>query len=182
MALWQRSREDNPVVRCELIGHADAWWQYTSITFADHLADEGVRPSIGSVADAYDNALMERVIGLYKTECIRTTFFNTGRYRRIGDVEYSTVATRIGAAENLGRFTRWFEAETASLQHAYYDVFPASFTRESRRRRRMIFPDDVVGMSSTKRTRRGRLYAARCWPAKARSSSAVTLLSATGTT
>ena len=30
------------------------------------------RPSIGSVGDAYDNALMECVIGLHKTECIRT--------------------------------------------------------------------------------------------------------------
>ena len=64
--------------------------QYTSITFTDHLADEGIRPSIGSVADAYDNALMECVIGLYKTECIRTTVFHTGPYRTIGDVEYAT--------------------------------------------------------------------------------------------
>lgn len=54
MALWQRGREGHPVVRGELIGHADAGSQYTSITFTDHLADEGIRPSIGSVADAYD--------------------------------------------------------------------------------------------------------------------------------
>ncbi len=42
------------------------------------------------MADAYDNALMECVIGLYKTECIRTTVFHTGPYRTIGDVEYAT--------------------------------------------------------------------------------------------
>ncbi len=90
MALWQRGREGHPVVPGELIGHADAGSQYTSITFTDHLADEGIRPSIGSVADAYDNALMECVIGLYKTECIRTTVFHAGPYRRIGDVEYAT--------------------------------------------------------------------------------------------
>ena len=70
MALWQREREGHPVVRGELIGHADAGSQYTSIAFTDHLADEGIRPSIGSVADAYDNALMECVIGLFKTECV----------------------------------------------------------------------------------------------------------------
>jgi transposase InsO family protein len=64
--------------------------QYTSITFTDHLADEGIRPSIGSVADAYDNALMECVIGLFKTECIRTTIFHVGPCRTIGDVEYAT--------------------------------------------------------------------------------------------
>ena len=44
MALWQRGREGHPVVRGELIGHADAGSQYTSITFTDHLADEGIRP------------------------------------------------------------------------------------------------------------------------------------------
>ncbi len=37
-----------------------------------------VRPSIGSVGDAYDNALMETINGLYKTECIRTTVFHDG--------------------------------------------------------------------------------------------------------
>jgi putative transposase len=82
MALWQRNREGHPLVHGQLIGHADAGSQYTSITFTEHLAEEGIRPSIGSVADAYDNALMECVIGLFKTECIRTTVFHadpTGR-------------------------------------------------------------------------------------------------------
>ena len=33
---------------------------------------------------------MECVIGLYKTECIRTTVFHAGPYRTIADVEYAT--------------------------------------------------------------------------------------------
>ena len=33
---------------------------------------------------------MECVIGLYKTECIRTTIFHPGPYRHIADVEYAT--------------------------------------------------------------------------------------------
>jgi transposase InsO family protein len=45
--------------------------QYTSLHFTEHLALEGIAPSIGSVGDAYDNALMESIIGLHKTECIR---------------------------------------------------------------------------------------------------------------
>ncbi|AXN50149.1 hypothetical protein MMRN_29310 [Mycobacterium marinum] len=49
-----------------------------------------VRPPIGSVGDAYDNALMECVIGLYKTECICTTVFHDGPYRIIAEVEYAT--------------------------------------------------------------------------------------------
>ena len=90
MALWQRHRDGHPIVAGELIGHADAGSQYTSIRFTEHLDLEGVRPSIGSVGDAYDNALMECVIGLYKTECIRTTVFHADPYRTIVDVEFAT--------------------------------------------------------------------------------------------
>jgi transposase InsO family protein len=64
--------------------------QYTSIRFTEHLDLEGIRPSIGSVGDAYDNALMESVVGLFKTECIRTTVFHAGAYRGLPDVEWAT--------------------------------------------------------------------------------------------
>ena len=90
MATWQRQREGHPLEPGQLIGHADAGSQYTSVKFTDHLDLAGIRPSIGSVGDAYDNALMETVIGLYKTECIRTTVFQPGPYRQIADVEWAT--------------------------------------------------------------------------------------------
>lgn len=90
MASWQRQREGHPPVRDQLICHSDAGSQYTAIRFAEHLDLEGIRPSIGSVGDAYDNALMESVIGLFKTECIRTTVFQAGPYRTVSDVEYAT--------------------------------------------------------------------------------------------
>lgn len=45
--------------------------QYTSIAFTERLAEAGVDASVGSVGDAYDNALAETVIGLFKTELIR---------------------------------------------------------------------------------------------------------------
>ena len=64
--------------------------QYTSIRFTEHLAIEGIAPSIGTVGDALDNGLMASVIGLYKTECIRTTIFHDGPYKTIADVEYAT--------------------------------------------------------------------------------------------
>lgn len=89
MAIWQRDRDGHPIVPGELIGHADAGSQYASIKFTEHLDLEGVRPSIGSVGDAYDNALMESVIGLYRTECIRTTVFHAGPYRTSVDVEFA---------------------------------------------------------------------------------------------
>ena len=90
MAIWQRDRDGHPIERDALIGHADAGSQYTSISFTEHLDLEGIRPSIGTVADAYDNALMECVIGLFKTECIRTTVFHAGPYRNATDVEWAT--------------------------------------------------------------------------------------------
>ena len=90
MATWQRQREGHPIEPGELVGHSDAGSQYTSITFTEHLELEGIRPSIGTVADAYDNSLMETVIGLFKTECVRTTVFHAGPYQHLSDVEWAT--------------------------------------------------------------------------------------------
>ncbi|MFE6849153.1 integrase core domain-containing protein, partial [Streptomyces sp. NPDC057686] len=53
---------------------------------------QGIRPSIGSVGDAYDNAVMEAINGLYKSECIRTKVFHEGPWRTVSDVEYATAA------------------------------------------------------------------------------------------
>lgn len=90
MALWERDREGRPAVAGELIHHSDAGSQYTSILLTEHLALEEILPSIGSVGDAYDNALMETINGLYKAECIRTTVFHEGPYKTIADVEFAT--------------------------------------------------------------------------------------------
>ncbi len=54
-----------------LITHADAGSQFTSVRFTERLEEIGARPSIGTVADSYDNALAETTNGLYKTECVR---------------------------------------------------------------------------------------------------------------
>lgn len=51
---------------------------------------EGISPSIGSVGDAYDNALAETINGLFKTECLRTTIFHSGPFKTIADIEYAT--------------------------------------------------------------------------------------------
>jgi putative transposase len=90
MALWQAGRDGHRAERGQLICHSDAGSQYTSIRFSEHLELEGLRPSIGSVGDGYDNALMETVIGLFKTECIRTTVFHPGPYKTLADVEFAT--------------------------------------------------------------------------------------------
>lgn len=45
--------------------------QYTSFRLAEHLDSVRIAASTGSVGDAYDNALMESTIGLFKTEVIK---------------------------------------------------------------------------------------------------------------
>ena len=59
--------------------------------FGETLSLSGLRPSIGSVGDAYDNALAETTIGLYKNECVRADSpFRRGPLRNLGDVELIT--------------------------------------------------------------------------------------------
>jgi putative transposase len=53
-----------------LVAHADAGSQFTSVRFTERLEEIGARPSIGTIADSYDNALAETTNGLYKTECV----------------------------------------------------------------------------------------------------------------
>jgi transposase InsO family protein len=84
MGLWQRDRTGQP--RHSLIHHSDAGSQYTSFRLATHLALEDIAASIGSVGDAYDNALMESAIGLYKTELI----YRHGPWRTLTDIELAT--------------------------------------------------------------------------------------------
>ncbi len=69
-ALFTRRRHDVRFTSEGLVFHSDAGSQYTSIAFTEALVSAGVAPSIGSVGDALDNALMESTIGLYKTEVI----------------------------------------------------------------------------------------------------------------
>ena len=54
-----------------LIHHSDRGGQYLSIRYTERLAEAEIDPSVGSRGDAYDNAIAESVIGLYKTEVIR---------------------------------------------------------------------------------------------------------------
>jgi putative transposase len=85
-ALWSR-RRDGITDLTGLVHHTDAGSQYTSFAFTQRLIDEGVDPSVGSVGDAYDNALAESQIGLYKTELIRPE----GPWRGVDHVELGTL-------------------------------------------------------------------------------------------
>jgi putative transposase len=91
MALWRRDHADRSVAN-GMIHHSDAGSQYTSIAFAETLVLEGIAASIGGIGDAYDNALAETTIGLFKTEAVgRGNPFPAGPLRTIDDVEYATM-------------------------------------------------------------------------------------------
>jgi putative transposase len=85
MALWRRDRSGHPAGP-GLIHHSDAGSQYTSFRFTAHLVEAGIDASIGTAGDAYDNALMESAIGLYKTELIK----KRGPWKTLADVELAT--------------------------------------------------------------------------------------------
>jgi len=53
-----------------LVHHSDRGKQYLSIRYTERLVAAGVERSVGSVGDAYDNALAETIIGLFKAELI----------------------------------------------------------------------------------------------------------------
>lgn len=85
-----RAREGRPWIG-STIHHSDAGSQYTSVKCGDTLWLSGLMPSIGSVGDAYDNALAETTIGLYKTEAVREDSpFRRGPLARLADVEALT--------------------------------------------------------------------------------------------
>lgn len=66
--------------------------QYTSFAFTQRLIDAGVDPSVGSVGDAYDNAVAESLMGLFKNEAVAAgSPFRTGPLRTLADVETLTM-------------------------------------------------------------------------------------------
>lgn len=86
-----RARQGHPLAQA--IHHSDAGAQYTSVRFAETLMLAGLAGSVGSVGDAYDNALAETTIGLYKTECTRDgSPFRTGPISTLAGLEQATSA------------------------------------------------------------------------------------------
>ena len=63
MAVGQRRPKD-------VIHHSDQGSQYTSVAFGKRCAEAGVRPSMGSVGDAYDNAMAESFFSTLEAELL----------------------------------------------------------------------------------------------------------------
>jgi len=108
MARWSRgTRIDG--LRC----HSDAGSQFTSLRYGERLAEIGAVPSIGTVADSFDNALAETVNGYYKAELIRGPA-RTGPWKNVQDVELATLS--------------WVHWHNTARLHGYLgDIPPAEY-------------------------------------------------------
>jgi putative transposase len=95
-----------------LVTHSDAGSQFTSVRFTERLDEIGARPSIGTVADSYDNALAETTNGLYKTECVYGPDANG--WNDVDELELATLS-----------WVHWFNHDR--LHSHCDDVPPAEF-------------------------------------------------------
>jgi putative transposase len=105
MAIYQRG----PGADVELVAHTDRGSQYTSMAYTDALAEHGILASVGSVGDAYDNALAESFVDSFKTELIADRVWRTRSQLELAIVEY----------------VAWFN--TTRLHEALGDLPPAEF-------------------------------------------------------
>ena len=84
MALYQRQ----PGADVALVHHSDAGSHYTSFNYTQTLDDHGAIASIGSVGDAYDNALAESFVDSFKTELIADRAWAARSQLELAVVEY----------------------------------------------------------------------------------------------
>jgi transposase InsO family protein len=105
MALGQRE----PGADFQLVAHTDRGSQYTSADYTQELNDHGVLASVGTVGDAYDNAMAESFVDTFKTELIADRVWRSRSQLELAVVEYVS----------------WFNNER--LHESLGDVSPAEF-------------------------------------------------------
>jgi len=81
MALWRRRPS-------AVIHHSDQGCQYTSIAFGKRYKEAGVRPSMGSAGDCYDNALCESFFATLECELLDRQRFRTQAEARMAIFEF----------------------------------------------------------------------------------------------
>jgi putative transposase len=81
MAIAQRRPTD-------VIHHSDQGSQYTSIEFGSRCRKLGVRPSMGSVGDAYDNGMAESFFASLECELIDRRSFRSKAEARVAVFTY----------------------------------------------------------------------------------------------
>jgi putative transposase len=120
MALGTRDRGAD----LQLIHHSDAGSQYTSFDFTQELDDHQVLGSIGSVGDAYDNAMAESFVDSFKTEPIADRVWQTRPQLELAVVEYISWFNHQRLHESLRDLP---PAEFEALHQFRYAAATASF-------------------------------------------------------
>jgi putative transposase len=72
----------------DVIHHSDQGSQYTCIAFGKRCRETGVRPSMGSVGDAYDNAMAESFFATLECELLDRRTFKTQTEARMAVFEF----------------------------------------------------------------------------------------------
>jgi putative transposase len=81
MAIAQRQPHD-------VIHHSDQGCQYTAVGFGRRCREAGVRPSMGSVGDCFDNALCESFFATLECELLDRVTFRTPTEARTGVFDF----------------------------------------------------------------------------------------------
>ncbi len=81
MAVTQRRPRD-------VIRHSDQGSKYTSLAFGSRCQEAGVRPSMGSVGDAYDNAMAESFFSTLECELLARRRFRSQAEARMACFSY----------------------------------------------------------------------------------------------
>lgn len=71
-----------------VIHHSDQGCQYTSIAFGKRCREAGVRPSMGSVGDCFDNAMCESFFATLECELLDRNRFHTQTEARIAVFDF----------------------------------------------------------------------------------------------
>jgi putative transposase len=91
-----------PGAAVALVSHSDAGSQYTSQDYQQELTDATVLASIGTVGDAYDNALAESFVDSFKTELIADRVWRTRTQLELAVVEYVAWFNTVRLHSSLG--------------------------------------------------------------------------------
>jgi putative transposase len=81
MAIYRRRPQN-------VIHHSDQGCQYTSIAFGKRCGEAGIRPSMGSVGDCYDNAMCESFNATLECELLVKHRFKTQRAAALAVFEF----------------------------------------------------------------------------------------------
>lgn len=82
------ARRNNPK---GCVHHSDHGAQYVSLLLSKTMCEHGIRPSMGSISSPWDNAAMESLMGIVKSECVHARVYATRDEAALDIFEYIEV-------------------------------------------------------------------------------------------